>query len=720
MWLLATVLLVAFAWSIPAVAPPPASAQPSAGPASPPLTFVATTPILTFHPNGTATTTVQAVQTTGGATSARFELILLPSAIKAVSAPCRLDDPQTVTLSVEQRFDTSLEGATLWLVPAAAAAANPCSNLVTLTSSPPQPLPSISTTLPPDKITLTLRRDTDLALDFFIPLAVGLVFCVAVGGLSLYRIRRIRIDGIPAIQWTALHPIKAGSSWNFKDSIATNVTAAGGVLLAVISAAGATSTLFPGVDLTRFGLLNAVWGGVALIAPLVLGLFDTSGEPRPVRTVVAALEQAVQGARGQFELSQAAGIADEAKEALKAAGQAADDADKSIRAAAEKTRVALVATAAAGKHDERLRAAVDRYRRPAAQAAQAADALAATIPAAAAVLAPAADKSGLPGAVAAGRAASAFLAAAAHAAHSAASALRATAETLDPGGDPQAPYLARDAALAALAAAEALGAAADGLDADGKASTAPAPTSAADRELHQAAHEPGPANHGLSAAAATAATAAVTASAAHHAARALGPVQNRRRWRAGPASRAAYALETATGSASATAGAVALTANGTGPLTTAANEVAADLVAASAAANEAIGAELRSRPQPLPDAAEATQVVAALVRPTSPEASRSSASQDTPGVYANFWLVIAATLITLVGAGAQLATVARMGFLAQTTPLVQTIAAVLLGLLAALVGWYVSQTLSTLVESQADSRGPRTSLNAYPSTAHVV
>ena len=67
-------------------------------------------------------------------------------------------------------------------------------------------------------------------------------------------------------------PIYASASWSFKDSWATNITALGGGVGAIAAAAGATSTVFPGVALDRFAILLALFAAVVVTGPLVLGL----------------------------------------------------------------------------------------------------------------------------------------------------------------------------------------------------------------------------------------------------------------------------------------------------------------------------------------------------------------------------------------------------------------------------------------------------------------
>jgi hypothetical protein len=67
-------------------------------------------------------------------------------------------------------------------------------------------------------------------------------------------------------------PIYAAGSWSAKDSWATNITALGGAVGSIAAAAGATSSIFPGVPLDRFAVLLALFSGVTVMAPLVLGM----------------------------------------------------------------------------------------------------------------------------------------------------------------------------------------------------------------------------------------------------------------------------------------------------------------------------------------------------------------------------------------------------------------------------------------------------------------
>jgi hypothetical protein len=88
-------------------------------------------------------------------------------------------------------------------------------------------------------------------------------------------------------------PLFAGSAWSFGDSWATSVTPLTALAGGVLTASGAVAGLVPGVDLTRFGLLMALSGGLTTLAPLVFGAVNSlfpakePGEPAPPGEVVA-------------------------------------------------------------------------------------------------------------------------------------------------------------------------------------------------------------------------------------------------------------------------------------------------------------------------------------------------------------------------------------------------------------------------------------------------
>jgi len=89
-------------------------------------------------------------------------------------------------------------------------------------------------------------------------------------------------------------PLFAGAAWSFGDSWATSVTPLTALAGGVLTASGAVAGLVPGVDLTRFGLLMALAGGLTTLAPLLFGALNSlfperrAGGPAPQGEVIAA------------------------------------------------------------------------------------------------------------------------------------------------------------------------------------------------------------------------------------------------------------------------------------------------------------------------------------------------------------------------------------------------------------------------------------------------
>jgi uncharacterized membrane protein len=94
-------------------------------------------------------------------------------------------------------------------------------------------------------------------------------------------------------------PIYAAASWTFKDSWATNITAAGAIVGTFLSASGSVTSLFPGVPLYRFTLANAACGALVVIVPLLVAVasFKVQNEKTPPtgQAIVASFGAVVLG-----------------------------------------------------------------------------------------------------------------------------------------------------------------------------------------------------------------------------------------------------------------------------------------------------------------------------------------------------------------------------------------------------------------------------------------
>lgn len=128
----------------------------------------------------------------------------------------------------------------------------------------------------PAEFALTVRRQLAGASSLWIPVWFGagfvvlLVAFVAIGGAKDYGGARHR--GWRSGFWGAT--LYAPSAWTFGGAWATNFTALGTVIGGVLTATGAVAGIVPGVDLGRIGLLFAVFGAFAVIAPLLFATLN--------------------------------------------------------------------------------------------------------------------------------------------------------------------------------------------------------------------------------------------------------------------------------------------------------------------------------------------------------------------------------------------------------------------------------------------------------------
>jgi hypothetical protein len=123
-------------------------------------------------------------------------------------------------------------------------------------------------------ITLTVSRNVTLIPYLVIPLVVGLLIAVAYLILAL-RIKTYDEDGREQIwrdaDWRE-HPILGSGAWTIQDSWATNISTALVVVSSVLSTTAAASSLFPGVALDRFALVNIAAGVIVAAAPVIFGI----------------------------------------------------------------------------------------------------------------------------------------------------------------------------------------------------------------------------------------------------------------------------------------------------------------------------------------------------------------------------------------------------------------------------------------------------------------
>jgi hypothetical protein len=146
-----------------------------------------------------------------------------------------------------------------------------------------------ASTAPPATVSLTVQRDVP-GLDYlWIPVITGLVtaflFIVLAGAIGLpYRDKlnhpARRVGFLSKQFWTM--PVYASAAWTFNDSWATNITAFATAVAGLLTAAGTFSSIFPGVELGRFALMNVACGGIVVIPPLLFGVINAACSRRRV------------------------------------------------------------------------------------------------------------------------------------------------------------------------------------------------------------------------------------------------------------------------------------------------------------------------------------------------------------------------------------------------------------------------------------------------------
>jgi hypothetical protein len=220
-----------------------------------------------------------------------FSLVtVMPGSVTGAAAPSYPDG-----LACGAAAAHPVTEVTLSFTPAPALSAVPQS--ATLVVTPPQALLTAGDM--PVQVPLTVRRIVSPWQYAGIPALCG-------GGLALLLIALLLAIGVPAgrpgckprrVHWGGEFlrtPLFAGTTWSFGDSWATSVTPLTALAGAVLTASSAVAGLVPGVDLSKFGLLMALVGGLATLAPLLFSalnsLFpaDDVAEPVPADEVVAA------------------------------------------------------------------------------------------------------------------------------------------------------------------------------------------------------------------------------------------------------------------------------------------------------------------------------------------------------------------------------------------------------------------------------------------------
>jgi hypothetical protein len=152
--------------------------------------------------------------------------------------------------------------------------------------------PVLAQGVPPLDIGLAVSRHVSAFDYLWIPVGCG-------AGLALVLVGLTMLIGVPRPGGTPAHthrqqfwrlPLYASSAWTFGDSWATNITAVGSLVGALLTTSGTVSALLPGVEVGRFSLLIALAGGITVAAPLLFGLLNSQfGNVDPTTAGVAVI-----------------------------------------------------------------------------------------------------------------------------------------------------------------------------------------------------------------------------------------------------------------------------------------------------------------------------------------------------------------------------------------------------------------------------------------------
>ena len=159
-------------------------------------------------------------------------------------------------------------------------------------------------------ITLIVSRDVTLTYYLGIPAIAGGVMAVLLWFVS-QLIKVYDWDGKNLRRFSPKwrqRPILGSGAWALNDSWATNISTGLVVVATVLTATAAANSLFPGVALDRFAIVNIVAGAIVVAAPLVFGIryaMFTARNPGPTADATVKLPG---GAAGTIELPSGASI----------------------------------------------------------------------------------------------------------------------------------------------------------------------------------------------------------------------------------------------------------------------------------------------------------------------------------------------------------------------------------------------------------------------------
>lgn len=121
-------------------------------------------------------------------------------------------------------------------------------------------------------VTLMVSRNVTLTDYLVYPAVAGLVIAFLSLALSLRLIWKHDRESYQSFQDWLARPILGSGAWTVNDSWATNISTGLVVIAAVLGATTATNSLFPGVALDRFSIVNIAAGFFVVAAPVLFGI----------------------------------------------------------------------------------------------------------------------------------------------------------------------------------------------------------------------------------------------------------------------------------------------------------------------------------------------------------------------------------------------------------------------------------------------------------------
>ncbi len=171
----------------------------------------------------------------------------------------------------------------------------------------------------PSPLQLSISRNVPLCWYLGIPALAGVFMVLLLFALCVMRIHVPSEDDNKIRPWNSKYwsyRIFASGAWTLNDSWATNITSLVAVVGIILTVTSAANSLFPGVALDRFAIVNACAGAIAAAAPLVFGVLYaawTHSNPGITADATVALPARAAGRLTRWNATLPRGIACDAR-----------------------------------------------------------------------------------------------------------------------------------------------------------------------------------------------------------------------------------------------------------------------------------------------------------------------------------------------------------------------------------------------------------------------